>query len=215
MSNLRGTIQESIEYKREEEWRKAGVSEPDIVCSRATGMDARDIRTLREFSNRELLFVVRCPKTAARALHGLFPPKVIAEKGKTGSSGLVVSKMGSIFVSDYDLMSVWGGSGVDWQKIFISAAGGLPRGTWSREATLLVRELNQSLVSRLQHGCQDDFQSRDNPGVKASDHFAGFVQGVVEPLPTPQACAKFYAQHQLPWVYDADGRYCGPVATAN
>jgi hypothetical protein len=210
MQILKGSIQESIEFKREEEWRKIGVPEPDIVCSRVTGMDARDIRTFREFSKRALLFVIRCPKNAARALHGVFPPKVVAVKEKTGSSALVVSKTGRIFVSDYDLMSVWRQSGAGWQKIFISAANGLPRGRWSHEATLLVRELNHSLVSRLQHGCQDDFQSRQNPGVKSLDHFAAFVRGAVRPLPTTQACGEFYTQHRLTWVYDAGGNYCGP-----
>ena len=64
---------------------------------------------------------------------------------------------------------------------------------------------------RLQHGCQDDFHSPRNPGVK-QDHFAAFIEGRLQLLPNPQACAAFYQQQGLAWPYDAAGRYTGPGA---
>lgn len=43
-------------------------------------MDARAIRKWAKFSLRGLSFVVRCPKTSARAMQGLFAPKIMADK---------------------------------------------------------------------------------------------------------------------------------------
>ncbi|HSW03332.1 hypothetical protein [Aquabacterium sp.] len=209
MASLTASIQESIEAQREQEWRRLGVAEADIAGSRSTGIDARDITTLRKFSLAGMLLVLRCPKVTARAHHGIFPPKLMAVKEKTGSSGLVVNQHGDILVSDYDLMSVWRQAGAGWQKVFISAANGASRGAWSAEATLLVRSLNQQLVSRLQHGCQDDFQSALNPGVKPGDHFAAFRHGALQHLPQPAACRAFYVQQRLHWPYDPGGHFTG------
>jgi hypothetical protein len=212
MASLTATIQESIEFKREQEWRKAGATECDITTSRLTGMDARDIRVFRQFSETGYLFIIRCPKVAARAMHGLFPPKPLAVKQKTGSSGVVVTERGAMQVSDYDLMSVWKTSGAGaWEKIFMSAANGAPRGPWTAEARDLVRNLNTRLVSRLQHGCQDDFHSAKNPGIKSSDHFALFERGACQPIASAEYCARAYAARGMAWVYSANGLYNGPV----
>ncbi len=211
MSTLTSTLQEQFEYQRETEWRRRHVPEADILLSRQTGMDATDIGVFRRFSQRGLLFVVRCPKTTARAYHGLWAPKPLALKDKTGSAGLVVAK-GGIRVSDYDLMSVWRQGGGGWSKLFISAPGGAARGPYSPEARALIVEINQQLVSRLQHGCQDDYQSSANPGVKPGDHFAAFRQGQAQHLANPPACQAYYTMLGLPWVYDGGGRYNGPLA---
>ena len=264
MASLTSTIQESIEFQREQEWRAAGVPEGDIAASRQTGMDARDIKTFRDFSSRGFLFVVRCPKTTARAMHGLFRPKVMAVKQKTGTSGVVVvdhqaeiyktgdelaaaerqlmrgenetgrnaarfeivniqarletarrqqkSQKGKTFVSDYDLMSVWKASGAGWQKLFMSAAHGAARGKWPPDARDLVQSLNQLLVSRIQHGCQDDYQSAGNPGVKGADHFALFMGGLARHLASRAECKAAYERNDLDWVYADDGSYNGPLA---
>jgi hypothetical protein len=209
-----GTIQESFEDQREQEWRQARVPEPDILFSRRSGIDARDVGSLRGFSTRRLIIIVRNPKVTARAWHGVLPPKNIATKAKTGSSGVVVTSDQRIFVTDYDLMSVWRTATATPEKIFISAANGAARGKWTQEAVALVVELNGRLISKIQHGCQDDFQSASNPGVKPTDHFSAFHGGLATHLPTPGACAAFYEKQQLPWPYDTSGKYSGPIASA-
>ncbi|MCC6129525.1 MAG: hypothetical protein IT186_06315 [Acidobacteria bacterium] len=209
MGELRVTIQESMEHKREQEWRDAGVSEADILFSRKSAIDARDVGVFREFSQRGLVIVVRCPKLTARPWHGLLAPKTWATKQKTGTSGVAVTPKGQMFVSDYDLMCVWklGPGGIE--KVFISAAGGASRGSFTAEAVAIVRALNEKLVSRIQHGCQDDYQSPKNPGVKPDDHFAGFCGGTPEHLENPDACAQYYRRHGMTWPYSAEGKYLG------
>ena len=209
-----GTIQESFEDQREQEWRQASVPEQDILFSRRSGIDARDIGTLRGFSARRLIIIVRNPKVTARAWHGLLPPKNIATKAKTGSSGVVITSDQRMFVSDYDLMSVWRSAAGPPEKLFISAANGASRGKWSQEAVALVVELNRRLVSKIQHGCQDDYQSASNPGVNPGDHFSAFDKGLATHLPSPSACAAFYANQQIAWPYDPSGKYSGPIGSA-
>jgi len=205
---LTATIQEQLENKREEEWRRKGVPEQDIEFSRVSGMDARDVRALREFTAGGLLIVVRCPKVSARAHHGAFRPKRWATKQKTGTSGLAVTES-RIFVSDYDLMSVWQSGLKGFEKIFVSAAGGAARGKLLPQAQRLVRELNSRLVSRIQHGCQDDYDSPKNPGVKAGDHFAAFREGTAEHLADMYQCQRYYEDLGLAWHYDDTGKYVG------
>jgi hypothetical protein len=212
---LTTTIQEHLEYKREEEWRREGVPEGDIEFSRLSGMDARDVRAFRAFTKEtkdSLLIVVRCPKVSARAHHGVFRPKTKATEQKTGTSGLAVTET-KIFVSDYDLMSVWQSGLKGFEKIFISAEGGAPRGRWTPQARRLIRELNRNLVSRIQHGCQDDYNSPRNPGVKAGDHFAAFQAGAAEHLADMFECARYYTKFGLVWPYDRTGKYVGGSRT--
>lgn len=227
---LRVPLQEIVEHNREQDWRNAGVPEADIRASAQTGMDARDVRHLRLLSQKRWLLIVRCPKRTARPWHGVLPPKGVSVKQKSGSSGTVVMRQVEwdeartaytvvkddprIFVSDYDLMSVWRiAPGGAWRKVFMSAANGAPRGTWTHEAHETVLEMNRGLVSRVQHGCQDDYRSTNNPGVDpARDHFVAFADGLATYLPDVSACAEFYVKHGLPWPYDARGKYVGPTA---
>ena len=205
------TIQELFEDKREDEWRKARVPEPDILFSRLSGIDARDVGTFRGFSAQGLLIVVRNPKVTARAWHGVLPPKNIATKAKTGSSGVVITDQNRMLVSDYDLMSIWRTRAQSPEKVFISAASGASRGKWSPEAVALVVELNGRLVSKIQHGCQDDYHSASNPGVRPGDHFSAFHAGTATHLPSPATCAAFYGRQRISWPYDESGRYSGPI----
>jgi hypothetical protein len=175
-------------------------------------MDARDVLTFREFTTRGMLIVVRCPKVTARAHHGIFKPRRWATKQKTGSSGLAVTKT-VILVSDYDLMSVWQSGLKGFEKLFISAEGGAPHGRWTPQARRLIRELNKHLVSRIQHGCQDDFDSPKNPGVKAGDHFAAFQSGSAEHLADMFECERYYTKFGLAWPYDRTGKYVGGSRT--
>lgn len=205
-------IQEAMEWQRETEALRAGVSQRDIDLSRRSGIDAMDVPVFREFSGRGFLIVVRCPKTAARAWHGLIPPKPISIKHKSGSSGVAVKSPGHMRVSDYDLMSLWRQSGIGWRKVFVSAANGAPRGPYSPEATAIIKELNGRLVSKIQHGCQDDFCSPHNPGVNMTDHFAVFFKNVGEHQANPLLCKMFYEQKGLVWPYNSAGGYLLDVA---
>ena len=209
------TIQELFEGDREAEWRRAGVPEADIAFSRKSGIDGRDVRAFREFSRENVLIIVRNPKVTARAWHGNVPPKNITTKDKTGSSGVVVTASGRILVSDYDLMSVWRTEASPPAKVFISAADGAARGKWSEEAVKLIVRLNARLVSKIQHGCQDDFHAEKNPGVSPTDHFSAFQRGLATHLPNRTTCADYYAKQGLAWPYDADGKYRRPIGGAS
>jgi hypothetical protein len=233
MSSLTVTMHEMLEQQREKEWRRAGVDENDIRDSSILGMHPVDVRVFRDHSLRGYLFIIRLPKLTARVWHGFFPPKIMAVKAKTGDAGVVVTnervdrndnkveyedskgniieKRAMAFVSDYDMMSVWRKEGSAWRKIFISAAGGRTRGNWQAEAKTLVRSLNQMLVSRLQHGCQDDYHSSKNPGVKNGDRFGFFLEGKIFVCGTINSCAKAYEDLKLDWPYDMHGTYCGPM----
>jgi len=217
-------IQEAMEWQRETEALYAGVPQRDIALSRLCGIDARDVRTFREYSAKGLLIVVRCPKVTARAWHGLIPPKPISLKDKSGDSGVVAERTRKLpsgeeltekipmRVSDYDLMSLWRHGGAGWRKVLASAANGADRGPYSAEATALIKELNRGLVSRIQHGCQDDYCSPKNPGVKMGDHFATFCHGVAAHHANPTVCKLFYERNTLVWLYGPTGAYLLDVA---
>lgn len=213
-----------MELQRENQALRAGVSQRDIDLSRQCGIDAMDVRTFRELSGNGFLIVVRCPKVTARAWHGLIPPKPMSLKDKSGESGVVAerthmlpsgetaSEKISMRVSDYDLMSIWRQGGAGWRKVVASAANGADRGSFSPEATAIIKELNRSLVSRIQHGCLDDYCSPKNPGVKMADHFATFCNGVGEHHANPVACKMFYERNKLVWLYGHTGAYLLDVA---
>lgn len=217
-------FRELVEHSAERQWRHAGVPDADIEISRRTGINGLDVRALREFGSRGYLIVVRCPNLAARSLHGVLPPKPMHVKSKTSAeSGAVGTRAvlgagGQTFaarpvVSDYDLMGIWQRKSSAWDKIHVSAANGAVRGPWLRSAMAIVRDLNSLLVSRIQHGCQDDFESSQNPGVNpGKDHFVAFWSGLARHLANTGECADFYAKQGLVWPYDAaTGKYTGPT----
>lgn len=208
MAPLSITLQQQFEHQREQEWRRAGVIDADIFASRGSGMNAADIGVFRDASRAGPIIVLRCPKAAARPWHGVFAPKPMAEKEPTTDSGVLV-KRGRAVVSDYDLMGVWQRAGTAWERVRVTAENGADRGRWPVVAQMLVVALNKRLVSRIQHGCNDDWNSKDNRGVKEGDRFMGFVEGRVVALESPAQAAAFYATWKLGWPYGADGRYRG------
>jgi len=215
------TIQEILEGKAEENWRRKGVPEEDIKFSRLCGMDAGDIRGFRKFTRKPpgYLVIVRCPKLTARPHYETFQSKpgyaAVDRDGahpKSGTSGLLVYKgqnKDKLFVSDYDLMSIWRRGAKGFEKISVTAEGGRKRGKYSPDATMAIRELNWCMESRarIQHGCQDDWDSPDNPGVKPADHFAAFNLGAAEHFDSPSVLGYYYHDLHLPFPYDGNGRY--------
>jgi hypothetical protein len=226
MSGLTATVHEMMQHQMDRKMQQKGVAQEDIDESYQVGMHPMDVRVFRDWSLKNLLFVIRLPKLNARPWHGVLPPKIMAVKAKTGDFGVVVTSQrvdgdgdefqGQAlgFVSDYDMMSVWKSHGTGWEKIFISAANGAARGPWQAEARWLVQALNKELVSKLQHGCQDDYQSIKNPGVKQTDRFGFFIKGAVQVCDTREACAKAYKENGLEWPYDQSGKYIGEVFDA-
>ncbi|WP_237216739.1 hypothetical protein [Falsiroseomonas oryziterrae] len=226
------TIGEMMAHARDVEARRAGVSEADIALGRKAGMLPADVAALRAFTAGApgWCIVVRCPKAASYAWQGLLPAKIGAVSKKTGDSGVVsVHKLrrapggapmfrdgepmidASVYVSDYDLMGVWQFWKGSWQRLRIAAAGGAKRGSYGAEAAEMLRRLNRTLVTKIQHGCQDDWVSSDNRGVKPDDPFAGFVRGEAMFLDGAAACRGFYASRGLgAFPYDAaSGAFTG------
>jgi hypothetical protein len=200
------------------EAKAAGADGLDLKLSQLSGVDARDIMFLRRFSlDRGLLIVFRCPKRSARAFHGTLPAKTFATKAKSNiQTGTVCGSRGQLMVSDYDMMGVWCNEGQGFRKIYISAqTPGAPKGPWSELARELVKAMNRSLVSKLQHGCQDDFLNVDNnPGVNLADHFLAVRAGEALYLRDPNECENFYRAHALFWPYGDRGRHCGQAPGA-
>jgi hypothetical protein len=192
--------------------RGAGADGLDIRLMQESGIDAQDIMHLRQFTARDkLLIVIRCPKRNAAAFHGDLPAKTWATKAKTNATGTVRDARGHLMVSDYDMMSLWRYNDTGYVKIYVSALEpGAASGAWGPEATRIVRAMNAFLITKIQHGCQDDFVNVEkNPGVKMADHFLAIDVGHGVYLPSPIFCENFYKTHGLAWPYDGLGRHTG------
>lgn len=199
----------------------AGVKPADILFAQQTDLAPEDVRALRAATETyKLLIVLRCPKRGAVAFQGVFRAKRWADghdsagnSVKSGVSGLGVHpERGNIFISDYDMMSLWvrtGGKG--YRKLFASALTmGAERGAWTKEAMDAVRLLNGALLSPLQHGAQDDFTSppgHKHPGVQTDTRFCAFREGEATYMDGMAACAAYYRKWELYWPYDDAGGF--------
>jgi hypothetical protein len=198
-----------------------------VLTAMDAGMAPQDVAFLSRYTKGAgYLIVIRCPRQAAFAYQGTLPGKPGAWYDvKSGDDG-IVNRKGLRAVSDYDMMSFWERVGVGLQKIVIGAAtwDGVPTGAktgaYTGKAKLIVREMNKVLRTKIQHGCQDDFASPKNPGVKDSDRFIAFKFGAAIYPAGPGDCRNFYLIHGLPWYYaghkDGDGKYpyVGPIGSA-
>lgn len=206
----------------------AGATQADIDFSWISAIDARDVMTFRTFAaERRLLIVMRCPKPPALVFHGLFPAKNAHTSEKTSEeSGLVTGASGTIMVSDYDLMCVARHNDAkpgSFARIPMTAEGkGVKYGRWDPKAAEMMRDLNGRLVSRIQHGAQDDFQGQPHPGffekggVPPRCAAFRFVPGAVTAecliLSSADVARRFYRRVGLDWRYDPSGHYIGPQA---
>jgi hypothetical protein len=191
-----------------------------------------DVAALRAFTAAEpgWCIVVRCPKPASYAWQGLLPAKIGAIGKKSGDSGVVsIQKLqrgpsgaplfrdgepmvdAALYVSDYDLMGVWQWWQGGWQRLRITAAGGAKRGPYGSEAAETLRRLNRTLTTKIQHGCQDDWVSAENRGVKPDDGFCAFLRGEAGFVDGAAACRGYYLQNGLgTFPYDpATGAFTG------
>ncbi|WP_421989008.1 hypothetical protein [Roseococcus sp.] len=212
------TLGEIMAAARDNEARSGGVSEADIRLGRQAGMLPADVAAIRGFTASAPGFcvVVRCPKASAYAWQGLLPGKIGAVSKKTGDSGVVsVHKLrrnaqgapmfrdgepiidAALYVSDYDLMGIWQKWHGAFQRVRVTAQNGGKRGGYGSQATEILQRMNRTLVTKIQHGCQDDWVSKDNRGVKSDDAFAGIADGEAEFLDGAAACRGFYASRGL------------------
>jgi hypothetical protein len=212
---LKASIGEIQAHRREQLARRQGATSTDLEASRETGFDSCDVVQLRLLTlELPCLLVFRCPKLASRWLHGVAPAKTWRLSDlelKSGPSGGLVHE-GRVYVSDYDLMCVYRVDPSGRDKPTKVMASGIdasnPRSPLSREASELFRLVNRRLVTKLQHGAQDDWASPDNPGVDlAAGRFAAVWRGVFRPLRNGHDARAFYAEHGLDWPYDHAGRH--------
>jgi hypothetical protein len=212
MSGLQVSIGDILADQREVAAVRAGASPSDIRYARDSGFDPQDVMTIRQITAaRAVLLVFRCPNLAARSLHGLLPAKTAVTTAKSGTSGAVTSPGGLLMVSDYDIMSCWRQENAGFRKIPITATTpGAKYGAWLPEAREVVRELNRSLVTKIQHGAQDDWLDAErNRGLKTEDLYLAFRMGVPELLTGPAALERFYKHDRLFWPYLPNGKHCG------
>ena len=205
-------------HARDVEAREAGIATADIEVARRAGMLPADVAALRAFTAAEpgWCIVVRCPKSASYAWQDLLPAKIGATGKKSGDSGLVsIHKLkrapggaplfrdgepiidAAIHVSDDDLTGVWQHWKGAWQRVRITAAGGTKRGGYGAGAAEMLRRLNRSLATRIQHGCQDDWASADNRDVRPDDGFAGFLRGEAGFIDGAATCRGYFAGNGL------------------
>jgi len=184
-----------------------------------------------------VLLIVRCPKVQARALHRVVRrPKSLTVKIESGDDGVTrpvhVEKRTILlpsgrqrevsvylereYVSDYDLMSVWRirSSGAPTRLRIAPKDKPVPlsrdepwRGAFTVEAAEFMRSVNRRLISKFQHGCQDDMRSIFNRGVSKEDRFAAFFNGSCEYLHGREACREFYEKQRISWPYKSNGRF--------
>jgi len=202
----------------------AGLPMNTILLAMDAGMDPQDVAFLCRYTRGAgYVIVIRCPKQAAFAYQGVLPGKPGAWWDvKSGADG-IAHRGGQQAVSDYDMMSFWEMAGNSLRKVVIGVASwdGVPTGAktgpYTGKATRILREMNRNLRSRIQHGCQDDYASAKNPGVKDPDRFIAFKLGSAIYMPSRLECRNFHIMHGMHWLYsDTRGDngvypYIGPV----
>jgi hypothetical protein len=217
---LKVSIAEAAVFARLRDAGRAGVGDDDLRFAKRSDLAPEDVAAFRLVTRRQgLLVVMRCPKRGAVAFQGELPPKRWADGHdsagrtvKSGESGIGVHpETGRMFVSDYDLMSLWRKGPGGYEKLFASAlTPGAERGAWSKAARDAVRLLNTVLRSKLQHGAQDDFTppiGKKHPGVTAETRFAAFREGEATYLDGMAACQAYYGRYALHWPYDGSGNF--------
>ncbi|MCB4821917.1 hypothetical protein [Roseicella aerolata] len=197
---------------------KWGSSAEHRKLARMAGMNALDIEYIAEIClSRHVMIIMRSPKRASRIFDGgLIDPKPPGVKEKTDRyTGTVEravrravdpvtgkeSVVTRTYISDYDLMSVWKGPGRPYAKLFFSETA---RGELSAEALSLLRELNQGLIRKIQHGANDDWLKDGkprNPHIGFDSFIVWRVNGSVEFKPSKGMLQQFYRDNGLHWPY--------------
>ena len=124
---------------------------------------------------------------------------------------------GKVYVSDYDLMSVWRFLGAgDYEKIFFSAPDRSRPRILPPEAQGLLDKVKPRLKAPFQHGAQDDFHSDKNPNIQMStvghhlvDRFLVFNLGEPSYVCNGAELKRVYDRllGSDAWKYDEQGRH--------
>ena len=217
-SPLRANIAELGVFRRLSDAGHARVPPADIAFAQQSDIDPDDVGCFRQATRQYgLIVIVRCPKRGAVAWHGTFDPKrcedghdMEGKPVKSGVSGIGVHpERGNVFISDYDMMSMWRKvEGGGWRKVL---AKDIDKGG---EVQIYTAWMNGKLRSPLQHGAQDDFvppPGGHHPNVAEDCRCAAFMEGEAIYLPDRRATQAFYVKLGLkPWPYDRNGRYIRP-----
>lgn len=190
----------------------------DVNFAMISDVHPNDVGVFRLASRRYgMIIIIRCPKKNSVGFHGLIQPKAskhgVDSQGnwiKSGLSGLGVHpETGDIFVSDYDMMSLWrreeGRGFIKVPAKNIDDAGFIqPFAQW----------INGELRSPLQHGAQDDYvppPGKKHPNVAEDCACAAFELGRAIHLTNRRAIKEYYARNKLvPWPYDDNGVFIRP-----
>ena len=222
-SPLKVPIAELGVYNRLSDAQHSRVAPKDIAFAQQSDIDPEDVATFRQATAQYgLIVIVRCPKRGAVAWHGTFNPKrcedghdMFGNTVKSGVSGIGVHpERGNIFISDYDMMSMWRRiQGGGFQKVL---AKDIDKGG---EVQLYASWMNGKLRSPLQHGAQDDFvppPGKGHPNVAEDCRCAAFMEGEAIYLADRKATQGFYVKQGLkPWPYDQGGKYIRPEDRGN
>ena len=214
---LRVQIAELGIYNRLSRAEADRVAPSDIAFAQKSDVDPEDVTTFRLATLKYgLIVIIRCPKRGAVAWHGTFKPKrcedghdSMGNRVTSGLSGLGVHpESGNLFVSDYDMMSMWRRiSGGGFRKV---DAKNIDDG----EVRAYVEWMKGKLRSPLQHGAQDDFVPEAGKGhmdVAEDCRCAAFQEGEAIYLPDRKATHAYYVKMGLkPWPYDPGGVYIRP-----
>jgi hypothetical protein len=202
------SLRELAEHSLQGYWHRK-IPDADIRFALQTGIAPGDVHLLRTFSSRRYLLLVRCPRRAGLALQGVLDPKPAGLKGTSSeASGTLPDATGRLVVSDIDPMSLWKGTAAGWERIPCPGPSGASASWGSEEANRIMMELLPKMTAPFQHGCQDDWDSPDNPGVKRAakggePQFAAFFNGTAKHLPSSGDFFAFHDQQGLAPRYDA------------
>lgn len=217
-SPLKASIAELGVFRRLSDAGHSRLPPQDIAFAQRSDIDPADVGCFRDATRQYgLIVIVRCPKRGAVAWHGTFDPKrcedghdIDGNPVKSGVSGIGVHpERGNVFISDYDMMSMWRRiQGAGFRKVM---AKDIDEGG---EVQIFTDWMNGKLRSPLQHGAQDDFvppEGKGHPNVAADCRCAAFIEGTAVYLHDRRSVRSFYEQHRLePWPYDQAGVYIRP-----
>ncbi|WP_424137549.1 hypothetical protein [Roseomonas chloroacetimidivorans] len=195
----------------------AEVSAHDHHIARLTNMDPGDVATFRTVAiEYRVVFVVRCPGISTRRFASLGlgvrgKPEEDKEGLKVGND-LVRRGNGQLIVGDYDLMSVWIADGGHYERLPFTRNGSGPSARWTNpEAERLFQRLNVSLNIPVEHGANDDWNTKGNSAyeiirgkaVQGHRSYVAFTEtGDYRLLQSPAALKNFYVNVlKVAWPY--------------
>ncbi|MFT8246328.1 hypothetical protein [Roseomonas sp. BN140053] len=182
---------------------ESGIEIQHRRLARMAGMSAKDAKVFSDFClQRHCLIISRCPNRNSRIydLRGYAPKPPELKKKSVPSKGILQDR-GKIYISDYDLMSVWIGPARPYRKVFFSEG---PDGEMNSQAREIMDGLNAHLRRKLQHGANDDWRDESGKALntKIGEYFVAWTpNGFGRFFPSAEMLRAFYADNGLEWPY--------------